>query len=159
MENNQICNSHNNGYTNGYNSHRKEVCILLVEDDPDHVELTMNALKENGIGSMIHVAGDGEEALRYIYDSVSAKPDLILLDIRLPRIDGFEVLKRIKADPDLQSIPVVLLTTSSEDGDVIQGYKFGANSYVTKPVRFKNYVEKIKNIKSYWICTNTLPVT
>ena len=108
---------------------------------------------------MIHVAGDGEEALQYIYDNDSARPDLILLDIRLPRIDGFEVLKRIKADPDLQTIPVVLLTTSSEDGDVIQGYKYGANSYVTKPVRFKDYVEKIKNIKSYWIFTNTLPVS
>lgn len=153
-------NQYANGYMNGIGNHRKEVEILLIEDNPDHVEITTTALENTGIlSSRIHVSYDGEEALSYIYNPSIQRPDLILLDIRLPKIDGLEVLKKIKTDPRLQTIPVIILTTSSEEGDIIKGYKYGANSYVTKPVNFKDFISKIKSIKFYWIFTNTLPIS
>lgn len=147
------------GALNEYMKQNKAVYILLVEDDLDHIELTTTALRDTGIVSEIKVAHDGEEAINYIFDNFSPKPDLVLLDINLPKLDGFEVLKKIKADPALHAIPVVLLTTSAEENDVVLGYRYGANSYVTKPVNYKDFVGKIKNIEFYWIFTNTLSTT
>lgn len=140
------------------------VKILLVEDNPDHIELTMRALKGNHIVNEIHVVTDGEQALDYLYrrgkynDKQRApRPGLILLDVKLPKLDGFEVLRRIKQDPEFKLIPVIMLTTSAREEEVARGYAEGANSYVTKPVTFSEFVKKIREIQLYWAITNTLP--
>jgi len=142
----------------------KPVNILLIEDNDDHIELTKRALEENGVSSDISVAKDGEEALDLLYNkgehsnrTKAPRPSLVLLDVNLPKIDGFEVLRHIKGDPDLKSIPVILLTTSSRDEDIVKGYAEGANSYVTKPVDFNDFVAKINNIRLYWTLVNSLP--
>ncbi|MBI4620147.1 MAG: response regulator [Desulfobacterales bacterium] len=140
------------------------VKMLLVEDNDDHVELTKRALRENGILNDIYVVKDGQEALDFLYhrgkysDKTKApRPGLILLDVKLPKIDGFEVLEKIKSDPDLKLIPVIMLTTSSRDEEIAKGYAGGANSYVTKPVDFNEFVNKIKSIRLYWVLVNKLP--
>jgi CheY-like chemotaxis protein len=138
--------------------------ILLVEDNPDHVMLTKRVLEDYGVTNKIYVVGDGAEALDFIYhrgkysDGHNApRPGLILLDIKLPKVDGFEVLKQLKSHPDYGSIPVVVLTTSSRDEEVARGYAEGANSYVTKPVKFDEFAEKIRNIGLYWGLISSLP--
>ncbi|MFA4911908.1 MAG: response regulator [Desulfobacteria bacterium] len=140
------------------------VKILLVEDNDDHVELTKRALKENGVLNDIYVAKDGQKALDFLYrkgkyseKTKAPRPGLILLDVKLPKIDGFEVLEKIKSDPDLKSIPVIILTTSSRDEEVAKGYAGGVNSYVTKPIDFNEFVNKIKSIRLYWVLVNKLP--
>jgi CheY-like chemotaxis protein len=134
--------------------------ILLVEDNPDHVLLTRAALEGNGMINEIHIVKDGQEALDFVYNrgkySNAPKPGLILLDINLPKVDGFEVLRQIKKDSQLKSIPVIMLTTSAREEEISRGYAEGANSYVTKPVKFDDFVQKIKNIHLYWFLTNTL---
>lgn len=139
--------------------------ILLVEDNPDHVELIMEALQNGGLINQIEVVHDGEEALNYIYHrgnyltTEPPKPDFILLDIKLPKKDGFEVLREVKKDRRMKTIPIILLTTSSSESEIEKGYKLGANSFVTKPLNFKEFTHKVKNIQTYWIWTNTLPTT
>lgn len=138
-----------------------DVSILLVEDNQDHAELTLKALQN---GNQVFWVKDGEEALDFLQRknrwggaNVAPRPGLILLDINLPKVGGHEVLKRIKADESLRSIPVVMLTTSDRDEEVAASYRAGVNSFVTKPVRFSEFVERIKNVKGYWVLTNRLP--
>ncbi len=138
-----------------------DVSILLVEDNQDHAELTLKALQN---GNQIFWVKDGEEALDFLQRknrwggaNAAPRPGLILLDINLPKVGGHEVLKRIKADEALRSIPVVMLTTSDRDEEVVASYRAGVNSFVTKPVRFSEFVERIKNVKGYWLLTNRLP--
>ena len=142
----------------------KPVDILLVEDNEDHIELTLRALKNNNLINDIHVVKDGQEALDFAYHRGKyqdteryPRPGLILLDIHLPKVDGLEVLETLKKDPDLKSIPVIMLTTSSRDEEIVKSYAGGANSYVTKPVDFGEFVKKIKEMKLYWTIVNTLP--
>jgi CheY-like chemotaxis protein len=128
--------------------------ILLVEDNLDHVLLTKRVLEDNKVSNRVYVCNDGAEALDFVYRrakySDAPRPGLILLDVKMPRVDGFEVLKQLKSDPDLKSIPIVMLTTSARDEEIAKGYEEGANSYVTKPIRFDEFTEKIKNIGLYW---------
>jgi CheY-like chemotaxis protein len=135
--------------------------ILLVEDNPDHVILTKAALEENNMANEIYVAKDGQEALDFMYNrgeySDAPRPGLILLDLKLPKVSGFEVLKQLKNDPQFKSIPIIILTTSAEKEEIAQGYAEGANSYITKPIKFDEFVSKIKNIRLYWVFVNTLP--
>jgi len=142
----------------------KPVYILLVEDDPDHAELTIRALKDNNVLNEVYVVRDGQEALDFMYHRGKytdkekfSRPGLILLDIRLPKMDGLEVLKELKADPQLKSIPVIMLTTSERDEEIAESYGAGANSYVVKPVEFEEFTKKIKELNLYWTITNTLP--
>jgi two-component system response regulator len=132
--------------------------FLLVEDDADDVRLTLHAFKSANLANTIHVARDGVEALEYLFgsapnadQSVPEKPKLILLDLKLPRLDGHEVLKRIKGDPRTKGIPVVVLTSSSEERDVMQTYQVGVNSYIVKPVDFEQFTESVRDIGKYWL--------
>lgn len=141
-----------------------ETDVLLVEDNPDHAELTLKALKDGNLLNEIVWVKDGEEALDFLYhrgryaDATKApRPGLILLDLRLPKVDGHEVLRQIKGDEDLRSIPVVMLTTSEREDEISQSYKAGANSFVSKPVRFADFVERVRSLKLYWVLTNILP--
>jgi two-component system response regulator len=140
--------------------------ILLVEDNPNDVKLTLHAFKSANIANTIHVARDGVEALEFLFctgphagRSMQEKPKLILLDLKLPRLDGHEVLKRIKDDPRTSGIPVVVLTSSSEERDVMRTYSNGANSYIVKPVDFEQFTESVRDIGKYWLEINhPLPV-
>lgn len=141
-----------------------KVDVLLVEDNPDHAELTLKALKEGNILNEIVWVKDGEEALDFLYhrgryaDATKAsRPGLILLDLRLPKVDGHEVLRQIKSDENLRSIPVVMLTTSEREDEICRSYEAGANSFVSKPVRFADFVERVTSLKLYWVLTNLLP--
>ncbi|MDO8476669.1 MAG: response regulator [Candidatus Rokubacteria bacterium] len=143
---------------------QREVNILLVEDNPDHAELTLKALKDGNLLNEIFWVKDGEEALDFLYrrgryadPTTAPRPELILLDIRLPKVDGHEVLRRIKTDEALRAIPVVMLTTSEREDEICQSYQAGANSFVSKPVRFADFVEKVRSLKLYWVLTNLLP--
>lgn len=142
----------------------RAVDILLIEDNVDHAELTIRALKDGNLLNRVHWVKDGQDALDFLYhrgqyaDGAKApRPGLILLDIRLPKVDGHEVLRRIKGEPALRAIPVVMLTTSDQADEINESYKAGANSYVTKPVRFTDFVETIKAVKLYWVLTSHLP--
>ena len=142
----------------------KLIDILLVEDNPDHAMLTKRVLEDNIVANRVYVAKDGVDALDYMYcrgkygNGTSApRPGLILLDVKLPKVDGFEVLKQLKNDPEHSSIPVVMLTTSARDEEVTRGYAEGANSYVTKPVRFDEFTETVKNIGLYWGLISCIP--
>jgi two-component system response regulator len=138
--------------------------ILLVEDNPDDVELTLRAFKKNNISNKIIVVKDGVEALDYlfgkgIYDGRDLKdmPVVTLLDLKLPKIDGMEVLKTIRQNELTKLLPVVILTSSSQEGDLVNGYKLGANSYVRKPVDFNKFVEAIKSLGLFWLVWNEPP--
>ena len=138
--------------------------ILLVEDEPAHAELTSRAIRKAGNANRIHVVSDGEEAFDYLYnrgryeDKIKYPlPGLILLDIKLPGIDGIAVLKKIKEDPFLRRIPVIMLTTSDRDEDIVRSYDRYANSYLTKPVGFKELEEKINQLDFYWMKLNKPP--
>lgn len=142
----------------------KPVDILLVEDNEDHIELTLRALKNNNLINDIHVVKDGQEALDFAYHRGKyqdterySRPGLILLDIHLPKLNGLEVLETLKKDPDVKSIPIIMLTTSSRDEEIAKSYAGGANSYVTKPVDFEEFAKKIKDMKLYWTIVNSLP--
>jgi two-component system response regulator len=130
--------------------------ILLVEDNPDDVLLTMRALAKNHIKNEVVVATDGEQALRILLadDAEPVRPALILLDIKLPKIDGLEVLRRIRGDNRTRSLPVVVLTTSNEERDIVASYRLGANSFVRKPVSFDEFVRAVKVLGVYWLLVN-----
>jgi len=138
--------------------------ILLVEDNPDDVTLTERALKKSHILNKLIVARDGVEALDYLFGTgtwasrdLSHMPEIILLDLKLPRVDGLEVLKRIRADPTTKLLPVVILTSSKEESDLISGYALGANSYIRKPVNFNQFVDAVRQLGLYWLVLNEPP--
>ena len=137
-----------------------EKTILLVEDNGDDEALMLRALKKNGIANEIIVARDGAEALEYLLgtgndgENKIELPELILLDLKLPKIDGLEVLRRLRADERTQYVPVVVLTTSSEQRDIVDSYDLGANSYVTKPVDFNEFMEATRQLGTYWLLLN-----
>jgi chemotaxis family two-component system response regulator Rcp1 len=140
---------------------KKEITILLVEDNEGDIVLTVEALKIANITNKIVVVRDGEEALEFLYregrHAAGEQPDLILLDINLPRIDGKEVLTRIKNDDNLKFIPVVILTTSDSEKDVMESYSNHANCYITKPVDFNKFMQVVHMIKDFWITLVKLP--
>jgi two-component system response regulator len=134
--------------------------IMLIEDDEDDVTLTLRALEQNDITNEVVVATDGEQALDRLFPPDGGEPlvpALILLDINIPKVGGLEVLRTIRADPATQTLPVVMLTTSSEERDIIESYQLGANSYVRKPVSFSDFVEATRLLGLYWLRVNELP--
>ena len=138
--------------------------ILLVEDSPEDVEITLRAFQKYNLSNKIHVVRDGEEALecifctgRYADRSVGSDPRLILLDLKLPKVDGIEILQRCKSDPRTKSIPVVVLTSSREERDLVNSYNLGVNSYVVKPVDFSQFTEAVRQLGLYWMVLNQLP--
>ncbi len=138
--------------------------ILLVEDNPDDEALAIRALKRHHIGNEIVVARDGVEALDYLFGTgmyadrdINNKPSVVLLDLKLPRLNGLEVLRRLREDSRTKFLPVVVLTTSSEEGDVIDSYSLGCNSYIRKPVDFVQFSEAIRQLGMYWLLMNEPP--
>lgn len=133
--------------------------ILLVEDNPVDVDLTLRAFKRRKLANEVLVARDGEEALAWIprWESGEQLPAVILLDLKMPRVDGLTVLRELKSHPLLQSIPVVILTTSKEDKDVLAAYELGANSYIVKPVEFDKFMDVAQQIELYWCVFNEKP--
>ena len=138
--------------------------ILLVEDNPADLELTLHAFGQNQIANQIQVARDGEEALDFIFcrnsferRSLNQPPRLVLLDLKLPKVDGLQVLREIKGSPQTCAIPVVILTSSKEEWDLVESYKLGVNSYIQKPVDFNNFRETVKHLGLYWLLINASP--
>lgn len=138
--------------------------ILLVEDNPDDIALTLRAFKKSNILNEITVKKDGQEALDYFFgpegvadDNKSDLPALILLDLKLPKVGGLEVLEKLRADERTKLIPVVILTSSKEQGDMLNGYKLGCNSYIRKPVDFEQFAEAVKQLGLYWLVLNEAP--
>lgn len=143
---------------------KNDVEILLVEDNPNDVELTLHAFKRYNLVNQIYVVRDGAEALDYLFAQgeyagrdINHHPKVILLDLKLPKIDGLEVLQRIKADPRTKTIPVVVLTSSSEESDIVRSYNFGVNSYIRKPVDFDQFTESVRTLGMYWLLLNQPP--
>jgi CheY-like chemotaxis protein len=143
---------------------RRATDILLVEDNPDHAALTMRALRDGNMLNEIFWVKDGQAAVDFLdgrgqwaNGARPPRPGLILLDIRLPKLDGHEVLRHIKSDPALRAIPVIMLTTSERDDEITACYEAGANSYVSKPVKFSDFVQTIRSLKLYWVMVNHLP--
>jgi CheY-like chemotaxis protein len=143
-----------------------EIDILLVEDNPTDAELCMRALKRHNLANNLVWVKDGAEALDFIFAtgafatrSVTRPPKVVLLDLRLPKVDGMEVLRKVKEDPRTRSIPVVVLTSSREDRDVVESYQLGVNSYISKPVEFDAFVKTVSELGLYWLLVNCPPVT
>ena len=139
----------------------QELDILLVEDNQDDMDLAMHALKREKLANHIIVARDGEEALdflfcrgAFVHRSLDRPPKLVLLDLKLPKVDGMEVLKQVKNDPRTKTIPVVIMTSSKEERDLVAGYNLGANSYIQKPVDFDQFRETVKSVGLYWLVIN-----
>ncbi len=135
----------------------QEKSILLVEDNPDDELLTLRALKKNNIMNKVAIARDGQQALDYFFDATAhtrKAPTLVLLDLKLPIIDGLEVLRRLRSDPRTSMQPVVILTSSREEQDIVSGYRLGTNSYIRKPVDFDQFVEAIRQLGLYWLVLN-----
>jgi len=139
----------------------QEKPILLVEDNPDDEVLTLRALKKNNIRNEVIIVRDGEQALHYLFGEgayagrdVTQMPQVVLLDLKLPKISGLEVLRRLRATERTRFLPVVILTTSNEDQDRLQGYSLGANSYVRKPVEFDRFIEAVRQLGLYWLILN-----
>jgi len=137
--------------------------ILLVEDDPKDVELTINALSEYCVANEIAIARDGEEALDFLYrrgtfaSRLEGNPVVILLDLKLPKLDGIQVLRHLKTDEQMRCIPIVVLTSSREDRDLVECYKLGVNAYVVKPIRFTEFVEAVRQLGIFWALINEAP--
>ena len=139
--------------------------ILMVEDNPDDAELALLALRDHKLTNRIDVVRDGAEALEYLFATgkyadrdIEQMPRLILLDIKLPKVDGLQVLERIKTDPRTRTIPVVILTSSREEPDIARGYELGANSYIVKPVDFEQFASAVRQVGYYWMLLNEAPV-
>ena len=139
--------------------------ILLVEDNPEDVELTLRALKKHNLANNVFVVKDGEEALEYIFANgqynernIMEHPKVILLDLKLPKVDGLEVLRQIKSDELTKTIPVVVLTSSREEKDIMESYKLGVNSYITKPVDFDKFLDCVTELGFYWLLLNRPPM-
>jgi two-component system, response regulator len=137
------------------------VDILFIEDNPQDVELTLRALKKNNIANKIHIINDGEEALDYLFcrgqyenRNIHNAPKVVILDLKLPKVDGLEILRLMKGDEDLKIIPVVVLTSSREERDIIESYKIGVNSYIVKPVDFEKFIDAVKELGYYWLLIN-----
>lgn len=144
----------------------KEVEILLVEDNPTDAELCIRALKKNNLANKLVWVKDGAEALDFLFAtgayadrSVSCPPKVVLLDLRLPKVDGMEVLRKVKEDERTRAVPVVVLTSSKEDRDVAESYKLGVNSYISKPVEFDEFARTVSELGLYWLLVNRPPVT
>lgn len=138
--------------------------ILLVEDNPDDEALTLRAFRKNNVTNEVVVARDGAEALDYLFGTgayatrdITLVPQVIILDLKLPKIDGLEVLRRLRADPHTKLLPVVILTSSNEERDRLEGYGLGANSYVRKPVDFAQFVDAVRQLGLYWLLLNERP--
>jgi CheY-like chemotaxis protein len=138
--------------------------LLLVEDNPEDLELSLRALRKANLVNRIHIARDGAEALEYIFcegpyvtRQIVDVPKVILLDLKLPKVDGLEVLKRIKSDPRTKMIPIVVLTSSKEQRDVVESYQLGVNSYLVKPVNFERFAEAVREFGLYWLLLNQPP--
>jgi two-component system response regulator len=142
----------------------EEVEILLVEDNSKDAEMTQRALRKNNLGNKLHWVKDGAEALDYAFcrgeysgRSAGRPPRLILLDIKMPKVDGIEVLRQLKADEKMRSVPVVVMTSSNEERDVVDSYRLGVNSYIVKPIEFSVFLEVVAKIGLYWVLTNRVP--
>lgn len=142
----------------------KDVEILLVEDNPNDAELTMRALKKQNLANSLHWVKDGAEALDFIFAkgnysnrNSNNKPKVILLDLKLPKVDGLEVLKKLKEDERTNMIPVVVLTSSREEEDMVKSYSYGVNSYIVKPVDFEKFMTSVSDLGLYWLLLNKLP--
>ena len=138
--------------------------ILLVEDNPNDVELALHALKKHNLANRIQVVRDGAEALDFIFArgafshrDINQIPRVVLLDLKLPKVDGLEVLRQVKADPRTRKVPVVVLTSSREERDVVESYSLGVNSYILKPVDFQQFTEAVRTIGLYWLLLNEPP--
>ena len=141
-----------------------EVEILIVEDNPNDAEMALRAMKKNNLANSVKVIGDGEEALEFIFARGAyadrkggAYPKIILLDLKLPKVDGLEVLKEIKGAPETKQIPVIVLTSSREESDLVESYRLGVNSYIVKPVDFDKFVEAVRDVGLYWLLLNEQP--
>src|SRR6478609_626568 len=131
--------------------------ILLVEDNPNDAELTIRALKKNNLAnSLVHLE-DGQEALDFLYDEQNEMPKLILLDLKMPKIDGIDVLRKLKSDEKKRIIPIVVLTSSKEEKDIVESYKLGVNAYIVKPVDFDQFVKAVSQIGLFWLILNQPP--
>ena len=142
----------------------EQVEILLAEDNSEDAEMTMRALRRHNLANQVRWVKDGAEALDYLFcrdqyvgRDPSRPPKLVLLDIKMPKIDGIEVLRQLKADPTTRSIPVVVMTSSNEERDVLESYRLGVNSYIVKPVQFNQFIETVAKIGLYWLLTNRVP--
>ena len=145
-------------------NHNETVEILLVEDNPQDLELTLRALRNAPLANRVQVARDGAEALDFLFCEgphagrrIDDFPKVVLLDLKLPKVDGLEVLQRIKSDPRTKTIPVVVLTSSAEQKDVIQSYQLGVNSYIVKPVNFEQFAASVRELGMYWLLQNQPP--
>jgi len=143
---------------------RDEVEILLVEDNPDEVELTIIAFRRNNLADKVHVVRDGEEALDFFFcrgaysdRRFDTPPKLVLLDLKLPKVDGLDVLREVKADRRTKSVPIVVMTSSTQPRDMVEGYQLGVNSYIQKPVNFDQFQKLIKGLADYWLVVNQFP--
>ena len=142
----------------------EEIEILLVEDNPKDAEMTQRALRKHNLGNKVHWVKDGAEALDYVFRrgdyagrSAVHAPRLILLDIKMPKVDGIEVLRQVKADAQARAVPVVVMTSSNEERDVIESYRLGVNSYIVKPIEFPAFLDVVAKIGLYWVLTNRVP--
>jgi two-component system response regulator len=142
-----------------------EVEILLIEDNPDDVELALRALTKNNLANRVFTVADGAEALDFIFARgahqnrrVGNVPRVVLLDLKLPKVDGIEVLRAIRSDERTRFVPVVILTSSSEERDIVETYKLGVNSYIVKPVNFEKFIEVVRELGYYWLLLNQRPV-
>ena len=143
---------------------QKPIDILLVEDNPDDVELALYALRRNQLANHIHVARDGVEALDFLFcrnefneRECNQNPRLVLLDLKMPKLNGLDVLKQIRSNPKTAGIPVVILTTSKEDRDLVESYRLGVNSYIVKPVNFEQFSDVVRQLGFYWLLLNEQP--
>jgi two-component system response regulator len=138
--------------------------ILLVEDNPNDVALALHAFKKSNLANRIHVVRDGAEALEFLFRTgayagrASSAPKVVLLDLKLPKVDGLEVLQRLRADPQTKSLPVVILTSSREERDIVESYQLGVNSYIVKPVDFEQFTDVVQQLGLYWALLNQPPI-
>ncbi|VVB91873.1 putative methanogenesis regulatory protein FilR2 [uncultured archaeon] len=142
-----------------------EVEILLVEDNPNDAELALRALRKHNLANKIHLVKDGAEALEFIFGNgayagrnIGNKPKVIFLDLKLPKVDGLEVLRKVKSDERTKTIPIVVLTSSHEERDLVESYKFGVNSYIVKPVDFDKFIQAVAQLGMYWMLLNKQPL-